>query len=452
MYRSLAVCLSLASPAAFAQQVAPLDCLPSVGDMAQPGHCIPASSIPVLGALLPLGAHLFVAPGGEVGIGTLNPQAQLDVEGSLRVAGRVLMGGASMFGPSPNFDWLLDLTVAIDDFSSAQSWAPIRSYVLLDPAFDQTGPDARYVYSHDFIVRTASGSDVDFEYIQGPYMLALQESTGTAGLLVGAFIGAENNHGHVPLQGGSFNISVCDWEATTIENAAGEFQSGHYGASGWIENDYGVYVYSPYTVSPLTNHYGLYLEDQDFGVEDSFAIYSAGGTSYLAGSVGIGTDAPTAKLDVAGDFVASGTKSFAQPHPTDPGLEVRFVCLEGNEAGTYFRGEAALIRGECVIDVPEDFAAVTEAEGITVQVTARGPGADLWVARKGLDRIVVRGAKDVAFDYFVQGVRAGYADFQTIRPRTESATNAGQRSAQGPSRGPERQQAREARERRQRGR
>ncbi|MEM6675064.1 MAG: hypothetical protein AAF726_19600 [Planctomycetota bacterium] len=448
MYRSLAACLSLACPAALAQQAAPYDCLPEVGDMAQPGHCIPASSVPVLGALLPLGSHLFVEPTGEVGIGTLSPQAQLDVEGSLRVAGRAILGGAAMFGPSQYFDWLLDLSVAIDDFSSAQSWAPIRSYVLLDPAFDQTGPDARYVYSHDFIVRTAVGSDVDFEYIQGPYMLALQESTGTAGLLVGAFIGAENNHGHVELQGGSYNISVGDWESTTVENAAGEFQSGHYGASGWIENDHGIYVYSPYTASPLTNHYGIYLEDPDFGVQDSFALYSAGGTSYFEGSVGIGTDAPTAKLDVDGDFVASGTKSFAQPHPTDPGLEVRFVCLEGNEAGTYFRGEAKLVRGECVIDVPEDFAAVTEAEGITVQVTARGPGADLWVASKSVDRIVVRGAKDVAFDYFVQGVRAGYADFQTIRPRTESATNAGNRDA----RTPERQRHREARQQRQRGR
>ena len=80
--------------------------------------------------------------------------------------------------------------------------------------------------------------------------------------------------------------------------------------------------------------------------------------------------------------------------------------------------------------------------------TARGPGADLWIARKGVDRIVVRGAKDVAFDYFVQGVRAGYADFQTIRPRTESATNAGNRDARTPAR----QRNREARQQRQRGR
>lgn len=91
--------------------------------------------------------------------------------------------------------------------------------------------------------------------------------------------------------------------------------------------------------------------------------------------------------------------------------------VEGNEAGTYFRGSAQLRDGVAVIEVPEEFRLVTEAEGLTVQLTPMGRNAGLWVEAQDLDRIVVRGERDAAFHYFVNGVRSGYAGFQAIRPR-----------------------------------
>ena len=103
-------------------------------------------------------------------------------------------------------------------------------------------------------------------------------------------------------------------------------------------------------------------------------------------------------------------KLFIQPHPFDPSKEVRFVSLEGNEAGTYFRGSAQLVEGRAVIPVPEEFRLVTELAGLTVQVTALGD-ARIWVEKKDLQTIVVRGDKDIEFDYFVNGFRRGYADF-----------------------------------------
>ncbi len=59
----------------------------------------------------------------------------------------------------------------------------------------------------------------------------------------------------------------------------------------------------------------------------------------------------------------------AAPHAVH---EVRFVCLEGNESGTYFRGSSRLVGGRAVIDVPEEFRLVREPEGLTVQITPRG--------------------------------------------------------------------------------
>jgi len=115
----------------------------------------------------------------------------------------------------------------------------------------------------------------------------------------------------------------------------------------------------------------------------------------------------------SGDFGGTGAKYFLNPHPTDPAKVVRFVCLEGNENGTYFRGETRLANGVAVIDVPEEWRLASEAHGITVMVTPRGPSV-LWVETKTRERIVVRGQSDCEFDYFVNGVRRGFAEHEAI--------------------------------------
>ena len=115
-----------------------------------------------------------------------------------------------------------------------------------------------------------------------------------------------------------------------------------------------------------------------------------------------------------GDFGASGTKSFIQPHPTDPSKEVRFYCLEGNESGTYFRGRAQLVGGRAVIEVPQDFRLATDEDGLTVQLTAVGP-ASVWLESYDLNHVVIAGSADIEVHYTVNGVRRGYADVPTIQ-------------------------------------
>ena len=73
------------------------------------------------------------------------------------------------------------------------------------------------------------------------------------------------------------------------------------------------------------------------------------------------------------------------------------------------------MNGRVVIEVPEEFRLVSETEGLTVQLTAKGPDAGLWVESESLERVVVRGNGDVGFNYFVNGVRRGFADMQLIR-------------------------------------
>lgn len=116
-----------------------------------------------------------------------------------------------------------------------------------------------------------------------------------------------------------------------------------------------------------------------------------------------------------GGYAGTGPKYFVNPHPTDPMKEVRMVCLEGDESGTYFRGTAHTVDGTAVIDVPEVFRLVSSSERMTVQTTAVGAPAMLWVESQDLDRVVVRSDVDVEFHYFVNGVRRGYEDMQLIR-------------------------------------
>jgi len=122
----------------------------------------------------------------------------------------------------------------------------------------------------------------------------------------------------------------------------------------------------------------------------------------------------TTAVSALGNISKTGSVSFAEPHPTDATKMVKYVSLEGNEAGTYFRGRGKFQNGIATIDVPEDFRMVTQAEGLSIQVTPIGDMASVAVALISLDRIVVRGSRNVEFFYTVNGIRRGYGDFKPI--------------------------------------
>ena len=122
-------------------------------------------------------------------------------------------------------------------------------------------------------------------------------------------------------------------------------------------------------------------------------------------------------VNALGGLAATGTKSFMHPHPHDASKAVQFICLEGNEAGTYFRGKSRLVGRRAKIPIPHEWKLVTDAdpENITVQLTAIGSSARVWVESMTREEIVVRGTSDCRFCYTVNGVRAGYVDYEPFR-------------------------------------
>ncbi len=124
---------------------------------------------------------------------------------------------------------------------------------------------------------------------------------------------------------------------------------------------------------------------------------------------------------ISGDLVATGAKSFVAPDPANRERAIYYAALEGPEAGTYFRGNARIVDGRAVIELPEHFAKVTETEGLTVQLTPLGAWSRLYVAETSPRRLVVMSAdaavgEGAEFSFLVQGVRKGYENFEVERP------------------------------------
>jgi hypothetical protein len=150
------------------------------------------------------------------------------------------------------------------------------------------------------------------------------------------------------------------------------------------------------------------------------AFLNSSGTTVAEGRLGFSTGGSYYGVySTTGDIGATGTKQFVVPHPTDPNIVIRYISLEGPEAGTYFRGRARLEGRMAIIDIPESFRLVTEEDGLSIQVTPIGGPASLWIQEIGLDRIMVRGPRDIEFFYTVNGVRKGYGAFEPMSQGSE---------------------------------
>jgi hypothetical protein len=222
------------------------------------------------------------------------------------------------------------------------------------------------------------------------------------------------------------------------------------GVSSWIDSSSnGSFAVLGYSTSTTGYHYGVrgIVDDSNpesagvFGSDGGGTVpgtfesagvrgESAGGGTGVLGLVSdpFGEGVTGSMLDVSGNVLSGGhlgfnsnigvyfvnglggfgTKNFLEPHPTDASKVIRYVSLEGREAGTYFRGRGKFQNGIAVIAVPEDFRMVTDAEGLSIQVTPIGQMATVAVESIGLDRIVVRGSRNVEFFYTVNGERRAY--------------------------------------------
>ncbi len=220
--------------------------------------------------------------------------------------------------------------------------------------------------------------------------------------------GAAGVHGIGALTGAP-TYGVLGESGTNFNDSAGV--RGNDGGGGFAP----VLVASAGVRGDSTNPNGIGVAGSSKFIGVFGGLANSGGFGYLAiGFAGTSLAGGPWGLFANGNVGASGTKPFVEVHPTDPNKLIRYVALEGPEAGTYFRGRARFSGGQSVIPVPESFRLVSAEEGLTVQITPIGDAASFAVVKAGLDEIVVMGSKDVEFYYMVNGTRETFKDWQVI--------------------------------------
>jgi hypothetical protein len=244
----------------------------------------------------------------------------------------------------------------------------------------------------------------------------------------GVYGESTNNNGVVALSAAGANAAV--WSLNTAS------ANGTTGVFGWASATFGntIGVYGRSDSSTGMGVYGSATDSEfasfTFGVVGEAKVGAVGSSGVQGrllspeGAVGprgsLGRRGPPDYGVFAdGNFGGTGAKYFVEPHPSDASKVIRFVSLEGPESGTYFRGRGKFQNGLATIEVPEDFRLVTDPEGLSVVATPIGPMATISVASIGLDRIVLRGSRNVEFFYIVNGVRKTHKHLTPIGPGSE---------------------------------
>ena len=328
-------------------------CKPAIEDQASPGTCLLASSTPVLGQLYPLSTNLFVALGGNVGIGTTSPSARLDVAGTARMSGFQLTSGAAASrvltsDAAGNGTWQAP-AVGIDGSGTATRVPKFTAGTTLGDSvitengagnvgIGTTGPAAKLD-----VAGTTRTSAFQMPTAASAGRVLTSDATGNGTWQLPAGIGGAGTPSQVPkfmtptslgnsgiAEDASGNVGIGTTSPTARLDVAGTTRTGGFrmssgaGAGRVLTSD---------TMGNASWQIPSGIGGSGTGGRLSkFTASATVGDSVVvedgSGNVGVGTASPTAKLDVAGTARVTGT-----------------LTLGGhvNLAGDIYRGSALFI-------------------------------------------------------------------------------------------------------------
>ncbi len=144
------------------------------------------------------------------------------------------------------------------------------------------------------------------------YYEGLSSKAGTGSTNVGSTDTLMALHGDASFTGSSTGPTIMGTQGSAILNsstgsltkAVGVYGTvGNMTTGGTISNGYGVFSsLNPTTSNTITNGYGLYVDTFGTGVTNKYGVYvnDPSAKNYFAGNVGIGTTTPAFALDVMG--------------------------------------------------------------------------------------------------------------------------------------------------------
>ena len=100
------------------------------------------------------------------------------------------------------------------------------------------------------------------------------------------------------------------------------------------------------------------------------------GAKVFNGNVTINGKLTCSNVSLIGTINVQGWKEFDIPHPTKSNHRLAHACIEGPEIGVYYRGK---LKNNTVIDLPEYWRGLVDAESITVNLTPHECYQELFV-------------------------------------------------------------------------
>ena len=85
-----------------------------------------------------------------------------------------------------------------------------------------------------------------------------------------------------------------------------------------------------------------------------------------------------ASAEVSADILSARLKPFDIEHPSKKGWRLRYACIEGPEAGVYYRGR---LKNQKIIKLPYYWKDLVNVDSITVQLQPIGAHHDIIVKR-----------------------------------------------------------------------
>jgi len=212
--------------------------------------------------------------GGVTGLGVILPQY-------------LAAGSDATFGVNGSYNKIWDFEQTVTDFSSSTSWNGFRGIFTINSSVNLTGGAATYIAGWNFESKIASGNNKDYDFNSSGYLGAFHNGSGTvANQAAASAVSSGLSSGSITNNIGGESVANHQGTGSITTNYGHYFLTGHSGSGGSITTDYTIYVATPQHSRTLTSHYGIYLEDQNFGTT-AYAIYTNNGAVRLGDNVSI---------------------------------------------------------------------------------------------------------------------------------------------------------------------